>query len=84
MMIYSAPSFFAVRGPPVFPFWLIQIQPTVTYTNSTQGENIPQGLCYIWAQTLRQGNYLVPAQITPKKKISIFTPIYGEGCIYCI
>jgi len=39
------------------------MQPTVTYTNRKQGENIPQDLCYIWAQTLRQGNYFVYAQI---------------------
>ncbi len=50
-------------------------QPTETYTNSKQGDNIPQGLCYIWAKTLRQGIYLVPAQIVAFTKIFYFHPI---------
>jgi hypothetical protein len=43
----------------------------VTTINSKQCENIPQGLCYIWAQTLSQGNYLVDAKIELKPDFSI-------------
>jgi hypothetical protein len=35
------------------------MQPRVAHTNNKQGKNIPQGLLYIWEQTMRQGNLLV-------------------------
>jgi len=50
------------------------MQSTVTYTNSKHDENIPKGFSYIWAQTLKQGIYFLPAQIISVIKILYFHP----------
>jgi len=46
----------------------------VTYTNSWQIESISQDFSFIWAQTLRQGIYLVPEQIIAITEIFYFHP----------
>jgi hypothetical protein len=45
-------------------------------------KTIPQGVCYIWVQTLKQGNFLVNTKIEPD--FSICISINPLGCIQCI
>ncbi len=47
---------------------------TVLYTDSKLGENISQGFSFIWAQTLRQGIFLVPAEIIALSKFFYLHP----------
>ncbi len=59
------------------------MQSAVTYTKSKRGENIPQGISFIWAQTLKQGIYYIHAQFIKMTKKYIFTPINVEAKIIC-